>query len=411
MEKQAKPTSSRLMYSESEIERYRFEFTKSYLSNLFNGRFAPEIFVVKRLVAKSSESPYRLRPITERDAGTGGGIFVLEDSVQATISYEKELYEITLSKFQEDFTGLVRYVIGVLGLGDRSVKPNMVAGELLRESLHHSPYVNKCLEVKPIGERGQVGVEVGVVEVEQAILGEVFLTPSKIEALQLFIDCVLRHDECGHCLRYLLSGKPGTAKTKIIRAIANAVKGRATVIFTNGSDDRIDATFALAECFSPAVVCIDDVDMLVGAREEDGGRQALGRFLQYLDGFLRSDVFLLATTNDKRMVDTAASRPGRFDMIIDVNRIDPKYYVNLVKTKTSSTQVIELFNEDVLSALEARKVSGAFITNLAKQLEIHTKLRGANISTENVIHLVDQLNKGFNKHSEEAGQKPGFSLS
>jgi cell division protease FtsH len=179
---------------------------------------------------------------------------------------------------------------------------------------------------------GLYGIDIGNDSLE-----DVFL-PSEIRRqLDLFISALTNFERVHTPLRYLFSGKPGTGKTKIIRAIANACKGKATFLFSNGAEERVDDLFEVASMFSPVVLCIDDIDMLTGSRQDGLYNRQLATFLQRLDGFTKGDQFLLATTNDKTLVDLAASRPGRFDRILDVNLIHPTHYLNLVMSKNEAS--------------------------------------------------------------------------
>lgn len=400
---------SQSSYDEIETDHFKYLFVKAYLSALFQGRTAATNLKVLRLLARNSKESYRLRPITHHDSGEEGNSFVHDDSLEATVTFDGQPYELMLTRFAEPFRDeKIHYVIAALGLDSTAKKPRSLIRQVVRDGLQHSPYKNKFLNIVPPRERAQVAVEVEVVDVEPTSLSDIFLSESSRESIQLFIDCVKKYDQVGKSMRFLLNGKPGTGKTKIIRAVANEAKGLGTFVFTSGSDDRIDAVFELAECFSPVVVCMDDVDLLVGNRDRDSDRIALGKFLQYLDGFLGNGVFVLATTNDKKLVDMAASRPGRFDMILDINAISSKHYLDLISCKTNSEKVTSLFDERVIDVLEARKVTGAFISTLVKHLEVVEKLGYKDLDHEYVMKTIDRLNAGFYKEPETQAERIGF---
>ena len=408
---QSRQLGSQVSYDERETDRHKFEFAKAYLYNVFMGRVRNEMFEVKTLLAHDQDAGFRLHPLVTKDIGQSGDMLVVDNSIQGMVLFLGDPYQVMVSTVREEYAFRIRYYVGVLGLSAESQNPSKLTQFILKESTQYSPYGNKNLLVEPANERGQVNIDITSVEIEKTDLSEVFLPDDTLESLRLFIDCVLRFGELNQPMRYLLSGKPGTAKTKIIRAIANEVQGKATVIFTNGSDDRIESVFTLAECFCPVIVCIDDVDLLVGTRERESQQQALGKFLQQLDGFTGSGTFVLATTNDKNLVDMAASRPGRFDLILDINLVDARHYYDLVKTKTKSEKVLSLFSEEIIDVLEAKKVSGAFIATLVRHLDVATQLGKRELDAEYVIKSINNMNKGFYKTPESLGEKPGFQLS
>ena len=320
-------------YKEEELDRYQHQFVKAYLYNLFAGTLAhPSMDVIRMLGRHSQRSP-KLAPLTVNETEDGKSVVVIDDAVEATLIYKESAYEITAYR-EIDNWHRSHYFISALGLDTTANAPGALLKTLWKEALLHSAYRNSCLEVVPLEEGRDLHVVVRPTQLEQTALADVFLSDTIAESLRFFVDCILSFDALRQPIRYLLSGKPGTGKTKIIRAIANETKGKATFILTNGSDERLDSVFILAEIFSPAVVCIDDVDLLIGNRELDEREKSLGKFLQRLDGFIDSGVFVLATTNDKSFVDMAASRPGRFDMVLNINPIEAKHYLSLIRSRT-----------------------------------------------------------------------------
>jgi SpoVK/Ycf46/Vps4 family AAA+-type ATPase len=139
----------------------------------------------------------------------------------------------------------------------------------------------------------------------------------------------------------LLHGPPGCAKTTLARAAATA--SGATFIPLSGptlysmyvgeGEAALREAFRRARLAAPAIVFVDELDAVVGARGEgsssgggadgEGGVSASARllatFLTEMDGLEAArGVLVLAATNRPGAVDAALLRPGRFDVVLFV---------------------------------------------------------------------------------------------
>ncbi|HEX7175730.1 MAG TPA: AAA family ATPase, partial [Pyrinomonadaceae bacterium] len=135
----------------------------------------------------------------------------------------------------------------------------------------------------------------------------------------------------------LLSGPPGTGKTLLARAAATEAK--VPFLSVSGSSfqekfaglgaARVRRLFARARKLSPCVIFIDEIDAL-GRRRGRGQDsasadqdQTLNQLLIEMDGFEQMNgVVVIASTNRPDILDTALTRPGRFDREITVNLAD-----------------------------------------------------------------------------------------
>jgi proteasome regulatory subunit len=194
----------------------------------------------------------------------------------------------------------------------------------------------------------------------------------------------------------LLRGLPGTGKTMLAKAVANATN--ATFIRLVGSElvqkfigegaRRVHEVFQLAREKAPSIIFIDEIDA-VGARRTDDGtssnrevERTLMQLLAELDGFEpRGDVRILAASNRADILDPALLRPGRFDRIIDVPLPTPEAVQEIFRIHTRGMSV----DKDVdLAAVVARlkTVSGADIQAICTE----AGMRAVRQERDSILH-------------------------
>jgi transitional endoplasmic reticulum ATPase len=129
----------------------------------------------------------------------------------------------------------------------------------------------------------------------------------------------------------LLSGPPGSGKTLIARAIANqceasfiSIKGPELLSKWVGESEKgIREIFRRAKQAAPCIVFFDEIDSLAPRRggELDGhvGDRVIAQLLTEMDGIEgRTGVIVVAATNRPELIDPALLRPGRFDLIVEL---------------------------------------------------------------------------------------------
>jgi AAA+ superfamily predicted ATPase len=117
----------------------------------------------------------------------------------------------------------------------------------------------------------------------------------------------------------LLSGPPGDGKSSAIECFVNDIAGEASIIIVEAVD-HIRAVYDLAQTLAPAIVILEDLDLMTKSRQNPysyaaGKDDVTGELLQVLSGgSAYPDIITIATTNHPEAIDEAlAKRAGRFD--------------------------------------------------------------------------------------------------
>ena len=127
----------------------------------------------------------------------------------------------------------------------------------------------------------------------------------------------------------LLYGPPGTGKTLIARAVANEVDAYFDTIsgpeivskYKGESEERLREAFEEAEANAPAILFVDEIDSIAGARDDDADMEnrVVAQLLTLMDGLeSRDEVIVIGATNRVDSVDPALRRGGRFDREIEI---------------------------------------------------------------------------------------------
>jgi cell division protease FtsH len=196
----------------------------------------------------------------------------------------------------------------------------------------------------------------------------------------------------------LLVGPPGTGKTLLARAVAGeagvkffSISGSEFVeMFVGVGAARVRDLFEQARKEAPAIIFIDELDALGGARGAFpyGGNsekeQTLNQLLVELDGFDPTiGVILLAATNRPEILDPALLRAGRFDRQVLVDRPDKKGRIAILKVHLRKAVLATDVDAEVIAELTPG-FTGADLANLVNEAALLATRRGADS-----VHLTD----------------------
>jgi hypothetical protein len=125
----------------------------------------------------------------------------------------------------------------------------------------------------------------------------------------------------------LLYGPPGTGKTLTVRHLLTRTPDTTAVLLTGSSIRFISDAAELARAMQPAIVVLEDVDLVASERGMHGGPEPLlFAILDALDGLAGdADVTFILTTNRVDVLERAlAERPGRIDLAVEIALPDDK---------------------------------------------------------------------------------------
>ena len=126
----------------------------------------------------------------------------------------------------------------------------------------------------------------------------------------------------------LFHGPPGTGKTLTAMYLAGQFKGERTVIMLSAQSlTLVREAVALARTLSPAMIILEDVDLVAEERDLQtsmGSLMVLHDLLNEMDGLgTDADILFLLTANRPQVLETAlVNRPGRIDQAFEFDLPD-----------------------------------------------------------------------------------------
>jgi hypothetical protein len=123
----------------------------------------------------------------------------------------------------------------------------------------------------------------------------------------------------------LLYGPPGTGKTHTMRYLVGRMTGYTRLVLTGRALHAVGSAAELARDLQPAVIVLEDVDLIAEDRSfGPGSNPMLFDLLDAMDGGAPdADLLFILTTNRADLLEPAlAARPGRVDVAVHIDLPD-----------------------------------------------------------------------------------------
>lgn len=211
----------------------------------------------------------------------------------------------------------------------------------------------------------------------------------------------------------LLEGPYGTGKTLAAYLTAREATSNGWSFVYCRPGDNIEEVMSTARMYAPAVVFIEDIDVLGDASTVDA--DATSKLLDAFDGIANKglDVLAVMTTNHVDKLHKGLCRPGRLDAIIHIGALDMHGVEVLIRNVIPSHLRGDIDVETVFDAM--RGYLPAFVKEAVERSLRYAIARGdgvaSMVNTDDLVNAANGLRAQHDLMLNAEEHKPGDKLS
>ena len=353
-------------------------------------------FSLQQLVTGGGMPPLRLSapPLIDLPNGPGSTLACLQLAL-LLVNDSSGRYAVLVSGPSEHERTLD---VEIAGLSVEAAQAVHARLEELRSLL--SVYRGQVLEVglSPMGGVALEFADIPVTPRDDVVLPEVVLARVERHALGVAAhrDALLSAGQ--HLKRgLLLYGPPGTGKTHTMRYLIGQLEGYTRLILTGRGLHAIGSVSELARDLQPAVVVLEDVDLVAEERGfGPGSGPVLFELLDAMDGAAPdADLLFVLTTNRADLLEPAlAARPGRVDVAVEIDLPDTDARRRLLAlySRSISLRLTEPETAEIVARTEG--VTASFIKELLRRAileSVHDDPPAAAVTATHTTRALDDL--------------------
>jgi hypothetical protein len=260
------------------------------------------------------------------------------------------------------------------------VEHSRFRGQFLRLGADALGNISVSFEAKPVVKR------------EEVVLPEASLQAIEGHAIRIGRQAARLNAAERHLKRgLLLYGPPGTGKTHTVRYLASELPDATLLVLTGSGMAWLPFIKAIVADLTPAIVVLDDVDLIAEDRSLPGmaPRALLFSLLDAMDGMAEdADVLFVCTSNRADSIEKAiAARPGRIDQAVEIGLPD---YACRKRLFSLYRKGMDCTFADLASVLDRTEgVTASFIKELLRRAFMRARAAGETTVTD--VHLHESL--------------------